>query len=209
MHSHIQRTDICEYALRALKESHIKRVYLIGRQGPLQVSFSTKELRSMSELPGCRFRADPGHFEAIRHILSGTYIYSSPWPLSNIPTPIVIIHHLCRFTSTKAKTSRTLDEGYHVSYTVAELYIAKCVYLKSDPTVQVSAVPYRVPLLFRSGDKESHKEWCLHFQRTPVEILPDTTTGRVASVRLQVNQLEVIKADGIVCVYILYLACTI
>ena len=61
----IQHTDICDHALRALCESRIRKVYLIGRKGPLQVMFSTKEMRTMSKLPGCRFYSDPSHFDQI------------------------------------------------------------------------------------------------------------------------------------------------
>lgn len=61
----LEHTDICDHALRALCESRIRKVYLIGRKGPLQVMFSTKEMRTMSKLPGCRFYSDPSHFDQI------------------------------------------------------------------------------------------------------------------------------------------------
>lgn len=34
-----QKTDICEHAIEALKESKVKTVYLVGRRGPLQVVY--------------------------------------------------------------------------------------------------------------------------------------------------------------------------
>lgn len=63
---------MCEHALRALQNSQLKRVHLIGRQGPLQVSFSTKELRNMAQLPGCGFYSDSSDMELIRNQLPGT-----------------------------------------------------------------------------------------------------------------------------------------
>ncbi|XP_072029846.1 NADPH:adrenodoxin oxidoreductase, mitochondrial-like [Amphiura filiformis] len=50
----LKKTDITEHALEAIRESAIRRVYLIGRRGPLQVAFTVKELREMVKLPGCR-----------------------------------------------------------------------------------------------------------------------------------------------------------
>ncbi|CDW52671.1 NADPH:adrenodoxin oxidoreductase [Trichuris trichiura] len=46
----LQHTDITEPALNALRGSTIKKVILIGRRGPLQVSFTTKELRELTKL---------------------------------------------------------------------------------------------------------------------------------------------------------------
>ena len=72
IHPSLQNTDICEHAHRALQNSQLKQVYLVGRQGPLQVSFSAKELRSMAQLPGCRFHFDSSDMEQIRNLLPGT-----------------------------------------------------------------------------------------------------------------------------------------
>ncbi|KRY12576.1 NADPH:adrenodoxin oxidoreductase, mitochondrial [Trichinella patagoniensis] len=47
-----QHTDIAEHALEALNNSRLKRVVLVGRRGPAQVSFTTKELRELSRLQG-------------------------------------------------------------------------------------------------------------------------------------------------------------
>lgn len=50
----LKKTDITQYALGALSESKVKRVYLIGRRGPLQVAFTIKELREILKLPSCQ-----------------------------------------------------------------------------------------------------------------------------------------------------------
>ena len=42
-----------------------------------------------------------------------------------------------------------------------------------------------------SKDRDGGKEWSMSFLRSPVEILPSTTTGRVSSIRLEINTLEV------------------
>ena len=67
----LQKTDITEYALEELRKSRIKRVYLIGRRGPLQVAFTTAELREMVRLEGTRPVLEKCDFEEIQHILAG------------------------------------------------------------------------------------------------------------------------------------------
>lgn len=61
-----QKTDISDCALEVLSRSRVKRVVLLGRRGPLQVAFTTKELREMFTLDGCRAivrRSDFAHID--------------------------------------------------------------------------------------------------------------------------------------------------
>ncbi|KAL7071946.1 hypothetical protein ACQ4LE_008573 [Meloidogyne hapla] len=48
----LKQTDITENALNALKKSKIKNVYIIGRRGPKEISFTIKELRELLNLEG-------------------------------------------------------------------------------------------------------------------------------------------------------------
>ncbi len=50
----IKHTDICDYALESLKASRIRNVIVAGRRGPLEASFTIKEMREMINLPNCR-----------------------------------------------------------------------------------------------------------------------------------------------------------
>jgi ferredoxin/flavodoxin---NADP+ reductase len=43
-------TDIADHALEALRKSHIREVYLIGRRGPAQAAFTTPEIKELGEL---------------------------------------------------------------------------------------------------------------------------------------------------------------
>jgi len=43
-------TDIADYALEALRKSHVKEVYLLGRRGPAQAAFTNPEIRELGEL---------------------------------------------------------------------------------------------------------------------------------------------------------------
>jgi len=49
-----QKTDITDYALEALSKSQVRRVYLVGRRGPLQAAFTVAELRELMKLPKCK-----------------------------------------------------------------------------------------------------------------------------------------------------------
>jgi len=46
----LARTDIADYALKALSESQIENIWLVGRRGPIQAAFSPTELREFLEL---------------------------------------------------------------------------------------------------------------------------------------------------------------
>ncbi len=49
----LKHTDIAEYALEALAASKIQEIYVIGRRGPAQAKFTTKELREFAHLSDC------------------------------------------------------------------------------------------------------------------------------------------------------------
>ncbi|MCS7058680.1 MAG: FAD-dependent oxidoreductase [Meiothermus sp.] len=44
------RTDIADHALPVLAESRVTDIYMLGRRGPAQAKFTTKELRELGEL---------------------------------------------------------------------------------------------------------------------------------------------------------------
>jgi ferredoxin/flavodoxin---NADP+ reductase len=49
----LRQTDIAEHALEVLAGSRVREIHLVGRRGPAQASFTTKELRELGELTGC------------------------------------------------------------------------------------------------------------------------------------------------------------
>jgi ferredoxin/flavodoxin---NADP+ reductase len=49
----LRSTDIAEHALDALAESRVKEIHVIGRRGPVQAKFTTKELRELGEIVDC------------------------------------------------------------------------------------------------------------------------------------------------------------
>ena len=49
-HEELEKTDIADYALEALRASQLEDIWLVGRRGPLQAAFSPAELREFMEL---------------------------------------------------------------------------------------------------------------------------------------------------------------
>ena len=49
----LKHTDIAQHALDALADSRIKNIYVIGRRGPAQAKFTSKELKEFGALADC------------------------------------------------------------------------------------------------------------------------------------------------------------
>ncbi|MFK0156234.1 FAD-dependent oxidoreductase [Streptomyces sp. NPDC090499] len=56
-------TDMPQAALTALAASRIRDVHVVGRRGPSQARFTTKELRELGGLPGTEVLLDPDELE--------------------------------------------------------------------------------------------------------------------------------------------------
>ena len=52
----LQTTDIADYTLEALRNSHIKQIYMLGRRGPAQAAFSNPEISEVGELADAEVR---------------------------------------------------------------------------------------------------------------------------------------------------------
>jgi ferredoxin/flavodoxin---NADP+ reductase len=55
----LRSTDIAEHALDALARSRVREIHVIGRRGPVQAKFTTKELRELGEIARCAALVDP------------------------------------------------------------------------------------------------------------------------------------------------------
>lgn len=51
----LSKTDITTFALEKLENSRVKRVFIVGRRGVLQASFTVKELRELTNIPNLKF----------------------------------------------------------------------------------------------------------------------------------------------------------
>jgi ferredoxin--NADP+ reductase len=55
----LERTDVADHALAALRDSRIEEVVVLGRRGPAQAAFTSAELRELGHMEGVDLRADP------------------------------------------------------------------------------------------------------------------------------------------------------
>jgi ferredoxin--NADP+ reductase len=67
----LENTDIPEPVMDALRASKVREVHVIGRRGPAQAKFTTKELRELGELGGVHVSTDPAEFELEGYDRSG------------------------------------------------------------------------------------------------------------------------------------------
>lgn len=56
-------TDIADHALDALAESRVEHVTMLGRRGPAQAKWTTKELRELGELANADIDVDPAQLD--------------------------------------------------------------------------------------------------------------------------------------------------
>ncbi len=59
----LERSDMADHALVALRDSRIKDIYIIARRGPAQVKFANPELRELAELEVTDVIIDPAELE--------------------------------------------------------------------------------------------------------------------------------------------------
>ena len=62
----LRETDVSQPVLDALMASKVREVHVIGRRGPAQAKFTTKELRELGELSGVDIVVDPAEVDSPR-----------------------------------------------------------------------------------------------------------------------------------------------
>src|SRR6516162_648645 len=67
----LAETDVPDPVLAALRASKVREVHMIGRRGPAQAKFTTKELRELGELPGVSVSVEPGEMDLDTYDASG------------------------------------------------------------------------------------------------------------------------------------------
>ncbi|HEV2060608.1 MAG TPA: FAD-dependent oxidoreductase [Solirubrobacteraceae bacterium] len=61
--SELERTDIADHALEALRQSSVEEVVVLGRRGPAQAAFTSAELRELGHLDGVQLLIDGDELE--------------------------------------------------------------------------------------------------------------------------------------------------
>ena len=59
----LERTDVADHALEALRRSRVREVIVLGRRGPAQAAFTSAELRELGRLDGVEIRVAAGDVE--------------------------------------------------------------------------------------------------------------------------------------------------
>jgi ferredoxin--NADP+ reductase len=59
----LERTDVADHALEALRASRVREVVVLGRRGPAQAAFTSAELRELGRLDGVETHVDPADVE--------------------------------------------------------------------------------------------------------------------------------------------------
>lgn len=59
----LRDTDVPEHVIEALSRSRVKRVHMIGRRGPAQAKFTTKEARELGELANAGIHVSPADMD--------------------------------------------------------------------------------------------------------------------------------------------------
>src|SRR3954468_22455318 len=59
----LERTDVADHALEALRDSRIEEVMVLGRRGPAQAAFTSSELHELGHLNGVELRVHPEEIE--------------------------------------------------------------------------------------------------------------------------------------------------
>ncbi|MEU8340660.1 FAD-dependent oxidoreductase [Spirillospora sp. NPDC048832] len=59
----LRDTDVPEQVIEALSRSRVRRIHMIGRRGPAQAKFTTKEARELGELPNASIHVRPEDME--------------------------------------------------------------------------------------------------------------------------------------------------
>jgi ferredoxin/flavodoxin---NADP+ reductase len=76
----LAKTDIAEHTVEVLRQSAIKEIYVLGRRGPAQASFTNPELRELTELPGVDLVVRPE--DLALDALSEEFLAQQPEPMA-------------------------------------------------------------------------------------------------------------------------------
>ncbi len=63
----LAKTDIADYALKALEQSRVREIFLLGRRGPAQAAFTNPEIRELCDLEGVDLVVQPAELELDPH----------------------------------------------------------------------------------------------------------------------------------------------
>ncbi|TEA30790.1 hypothetical protein DBR06_SOUSAS4110260 [Sousa chinensis] len=211
---YLEKTDITEAALGALRQSQVKTVWIVGRRGPLQVAFTIKVLGPEGEGPGSQVdglllggcgRAElPGVEEGEPgRAPPGAQCLPCWWELVVSPTWAGLWGGLRsgqRSGPDSSPTPRPHHQGASGddSVTRNSAHFGSCGFLGPSGQNQGKRL---VELLLRAATEKpgvaeaarrasASRAWGLRFFRSPQQVLPSPDGRRAAGIRLAVTRLE-------------------
>ena len=205
----LKTTDIADKALTTLSKSRVKRVRVVGRRGPMQASFTIKEIRELMTLPSVGFEgidpsllpSDPTKLPRAQKRLVQLLSKGSSTPLSSAMKSWSLDFFLSPLSFNNTRSS---DE--HLS----SLGFAQNVLQEQnplDPAARVSATDGRVSmpasLAFRSIGYKSEsipgiKDLGVTFDDRK-GILPNDPWGRIITLSPNLGNAAAVHIPGMYC----------
>jgi ferredoxin--NADP+ reductase len=153
----LDETDIADFAQDALKHSHVKKIYVLGRRGPAQAAFTNPEIKELGEMEDADCIVDPSEVMIDEH--SRTYLSSPDVDKKDIKNVDILTHYSQRGASGKTKQiiMRFLvspveligtDRVEAIKVVKNELYQTEKGEIRPRATDQYETIP--VQLVFRS-----------------------------------------------------------
>lgn len=62
-YNELRSTDIADYALKAISQSRVREIYVLGRRGPIQAQFTNSEIKELGELADATIVVEPDEIE--------------------------------------------------------------------------------------------------------------------------------------------------
>lgn len=105
----LRPTDVPQTALGALSLSQVREVHMVGRRGPSQAKFTTKELRELGSLPAAQVLVDPAD-------LSLDPAYADPSAAEVSALPAVSRRNLDVVRGWAAQPGQSRDRRIHLRF---------------------------------------------------------------------------------------------
>ncbi|KAF2980481.1 hypothetical protein EK904_006055 [Melospiza melodia maxima] len=166
----LQKTDITDSSLAALACSKVKRVWLVGRRGPLQVAFTIKVRLEVLLFP----RAEP----QTACPWWGEVVWGLHFPAHNCQE----LREMINLPGARA----VLDPA---DFTGLESAVKDASRPRKRLTELMIKTALEKPVEIQAG-AAAPREWGLKFQRSPQEVLPSADGSRARGVRMALTRLE-------------------
>ena len=205
----LKSTDITGQALDTLSKSRVKRVRVVGRRGPLQASFTIKEIRELMTLQNVWFEPidtslltpDPTKLPRSQKRLAQLLMKGSQTPISKSSKSWALNFMLSpiSFDSLEAST----DQLSSITFAKTKLQETDCSDPAAKVTITTDQVSLPASLAFKSIGYKSQAMLDMDSLGIPFDerlgIIPNDPHGRVLSSSLGPGDLTAAHIPGIYC----------